>query len=275
MGLVINTNMAAMTTSRLLTRSTEDQSKSYQRIASGERIVSAGDDAAGLSMSEHLRSQIRSLTQAGRNTSQAIAFSQVAEGALTEISNSMIRLRELGIQSASDTVGETERAAMHEESTGIIAEVNRIANSTSFNGVNLLNGTSSSLAFQVGIKNTENDHIDFNVKDSDVRAGTLGIEGIDLSNMGGARDSLETLDQAFNKLLRVRASLGALQNRLQSTSRTTQDIAEGYAAARSNIADTDLAMETSNMVRANILQQAGIAVLGQANSAPAQALKLL
>jgi flagellin len=275
MGLVIGTNMGALTTSRLLNRTTEDQAKSYQRIASGQRIVNAGDDAAGLSMSERLRSQIRSLGQAERNTNQGIAFSQVAEGALTEISNGMIRLRELGIQSSSDTVGDNERAAIQQETQGVIQEINRIANSTSFNGVSLLNGSSGSLTFQVGMKNTENDRIEFNVKDADVRAGTLGIEGLDLSSIGGARDSLDTVDQAFNKLLSTRASLGAIQNRLQSTSRTTQDIIEGYSSARSNIADTDLAVESSNMVKSNILQQAGIAVLAQANTAPAQALKLI
>jgi flagellin len=275
MGLVINTNMAALSTGRLLARNTEDQGKSYQRIASGERIVSAGDDAAGLSISERLRSQIKSLGQAGRNTGQAIAFSQVAEGALTEISSGLIRMRELGIQSASDTVGENERAAMHQEAQGIVQEVNRIANSTSFNGVNLLNGSGSSLTFQVGIKNSEHDRIEYNVKDADVRAGNLGIEGVDLTSMGGARDSLETLDQALNKILSTRASLGSIQNRLQSTARTNQDLTEGLTNARSNIADTDIAAETSNMVRTNILQQAGIAVLAQANSTPAMALKLL
>ncbi|MEO5968646.1 MAG: flagellin [Bdellovibrionia bacterium] len=275
MGLVINTNMAALTANRFLARTTEEQAKSYQRIASGERILSAGDDAAGLSLSEHLQSQIQSLTQAGRNASQAIAFAKVAEGGLTEISTGLIRLRELGIQASSDTVGEVERAAMHQEAESVIQEINRIANSTTFNGVNLLNGSASSLSFQVGVKNTENDHIDFNVGEVDAQAGNLGIDGISLTDIGGARDSIETLDAAVDKLLTIRANLGSVQNRLQSTVRTNENITEGYAAARSNIADTDLALETSNLVKSNILQQAGIAVLSQANSSPSQALKLL
>jgi flagellin len=275
MGLVINTNMAALTANRYLARTSEEQAKSYQRIASGQRILTAGDDAAGLSLSEHLNSQIRSLSQAGRNASQAIAFSKVAEGGLTEISNGLIRLRELGIQSASDTVGEVERTAMHEESQSIIHEINRIANSTAFNGVNLLNGTADSLSFQVGVKNTEDDHIDFNVGEIDAQSGTLGIDGINFADIGGARDSIEALDEAVDKLLTMRSNLGSVQNRLQSTVRTTENITEGYTAARSNIADTDLAFEASNLVKANILQQAGIAVLAQANSTPAQALNLL
>ncbi len=275
MGLVINTNMAALNSGRILGRSTEEQAKSYQRIASGQRITSAADDAAGLAISERLRTQIRSQGQASRNTNQAIAFSQVAEGALNEISNNLIRVRELGIQAASDTVGDLERSAMNQESQGLIQEISRIANSTSFNGVTLLNGSGSTLSFQVGIKNTENDHIDFNIKDADVRSATLGIEGVDMTTLEGARESLDALDLASNKVLSTRASLGSIQNRLQSTFRTSEDLIEGLTGARSNITDTDISAETSNLMRANILQQAGIAILAQANSSPAQVLKLL
>ncbi|MFZ9596162.1 MAG: flagellin [Bdellovibrionia bacterium] len=275
MGLVINNNLSSLSIVHSLSRSMSEQKTSFQRIASGERITSAAEDPAGLSIAERLRKQIRSLKQAERNTMDAASFAQVAEGAMTELSNGLIRLRELGIQAASDTVGENERASLQLEAESIIQGFNHIAESTTFNGIHLLNGSVDNLTFQVGTENSENDRLQFDTRLADVRSRTLGVDGINLNSLSGAEDSLGVIDEAFGKVLSTRATLGAIQNRLLSENRTIQNITEQYTQARSNIMDTDLAQETYELVKSNILQQAGIAVLAQANQAPAQALKLL
>lgn len=277
MGLRISTNAAAMATNRILSHSTEDTNKSYQRLASGQRITQAGDDAAGLSISENLRGQIRSMGQAERNANDGISFAQVAEGGLTEISNIMIRLRELGIQAGSDTIGDRERTFINQEVQSLTQEVDRIANVTNFNGTPLLNAQApkGQLEFQVGIRNNENDRIVFDANAIDVRASSLGVDGLNFESIDGARDALDKVDDAMSKIFSSRAALGAVQNKLQSTVRNLGVGKENLAIARSRIADTDIASETSELVRGNILQSAGISVLAQANSAPTQALKLL
>jgi flagellin len=277
MSLIISTNIASMSINRQLSQSSTDQTKSYQRLSSGQRITQAGDDAAGLSISENLRGQIRSMDQADRNANDGISFAQVAEGGLTEISNLMIRLRELGIQAASDTIGDRERGFIQQEGQSLIQEIDRISNSTNFNGTNLLNGDAprGELQFQVGTHGTEADRIQFDPSHIDSRSSTLGIEDINYETIDGARDSLEKLDEGLSKVFSSRASLGAIQNKLQATSRNLNVSKENLAVARSRVADTDIATETSNLVRGNILQAAGIAVLSQANSAPTQVLKLL
>jgi len=180
MGLRISTNMAAMAADRALSNTSEGLAKAYEKLASGQRIIHAGDDAAGLSISENLRAQIRSMGQAERNANDGISFVQVAEGGLNEVSNILIRLRELAIQAASDTVGDKERGYINNEAQQLVSEVDRIANVTNFNGTPLLNGESSKdvLEFQVGTRNNESDRIQFNVGENDVRAGTLGIDGL-------------------------------------------------------------------------------------------------
>lgn len=277
MGLRICTNLPAMATTRILSRTTDDLAKSYQRLSSGQRIVHSGDDAAGLSIAENLRANLVSMEQAQRNANDGISFVQVAEGGMTEISNILIRLRELAIQAASDTVGDRERAFIHQESHSLVQEVNRIANSTNFNGTPLLNAQSpkSNLSIQVGINNSENDRIYMDTAQLDVRAGSLGIDALDYESSGGALDALQTLDQASSKLYGSRASLGALQNKLQSAVRNLDVTHENLAVARSRIADTDIARESAELTRLNILQSSGIAILAQANSAPVQALKLI
>lgn len=277
MGLRITTNVAAMSTNRALAHSTEDQAKSYQRLSTGQRINQAGDDAAGLSIAENLRAQVRSMGQAERNANDGISFAQVAEGGLTEISNIAIRLRELGIQAASDTVGERERQFINQEAQSLVQEVDRIANVTNFNGTPLLNAQApkGQLEFQVGIRNNEADRIVFDANANDVRADALGINSLNYEDADNARDGIDKVDEAINKIFSSRASLGAIQNKLQSTVRNLGVAKENLSVARSRIADTDVAQETSELVRGNILQSAGIAVLAQANSAPAQALKLL
>jgi flagellin len=269
--------MAAMSANRALTHSSEDQKRTYTRLATGNRITEAGDDAAGLSISENLRSQIRSMGQAERNANDAISFAQVAEGGMTEIGNMLIRMRELGVQAASDTIGDKERGYINKEVTTLMGEVDRIANSTNYNGTQLLNGQSSksTLEFQVGIRNNESDRIKFNANENDVRSGTLGIDGLDYRSVDSARDSLDKVDKAMDKVFGMRATLGAVQNKLHSTISAQGVNKENLAQARSRIADTDIALETSELTRGNILQSAGVSVLAQANQAPMAALKLL
>ena len=277
MGLRIGTNMAAMSANRALASSSEKQAKSYARLASGNRITEAGDDAAGLSISENLRSQIRSMSQAERNANDGISFAQVAEGGLSEIGNMLIRMRELAVQGASDTIGDKERGFLNKEVQSLVQEVDRIANVTNFNGAQLLNGQNKKdvLEFQVGIRNNGQDRIKFDTKENDVRAGTLGIEGMDYTSIDGSRDALDTVDKAIDRVFSSRATLGATQNKLHATVNNIGVAKENLSAARSRIADTDVATETSELVRGNILQSAGISVLAQANSAPMAALKLL
>lgn len=277
MGLRISTNMAAIAANRALNHTSADQAKVYQRLSSGQRITQAGDDAAGLSISENLRAQIRSMTQAERNTNDGISFAQVAEGGLSEIGNIMIRLRELAVQAGSDTVGDKERGYINQEVQSLVQEVDRIANVTTFNGTPLLNGQSSKsdLEFQVGTRNDEADRILFNTTENDVRAGSLGIDGLNYESIDSAREALDKVDEAMGKILGSRARLGAMQNKLHATVNNLGIAKENLSQARSRIADTDVAQETSELVRGNILQSAGVAVLAQANSAPMQALKLL
>ena len=277
MGLRIQTNIAAMSAQRALGKTSIEQGKSYQRLSSGFRITSAGDDAAGLSISENLRAQIRSMGQAERNTNDGISLVQVAEGGLNEIANILIRQRELSIQAASDTVGDRERGFINQEIQSSKAEIDRIASVTTFNGTPLLNGEASKgeLEFQVGIRNDNADRILCNVADNDVKTSTLGVEGVSTETIDDARAALDALDEGLGRVNETRARLGAMQNKLHSTVNNLQIARENLSQAKSRIADTDLAEETSKLVRENILQSAGVAVLSQANSAPLQALKLL
>ena len=276
MGLRISTNMASMAANRALIANNSSQQKSFLRLSSGNQITEAGDDAAGLSISENLRAQIRSMVQAEKNANNGISFVKVAEGGLNEIGNILIRLRELSIQAASDTIGDKERGFINTEMQSLTSEVDRIANVTTFNGTQLLNGQAdkSALEFQVGIRNDEADRILFNVGDYDVRANTLGISDISTESIDDARESIDVIDNAISSLSGTRAGLGAMQNKLHSTTNNLAIMKENLSAARSRIADTDIAEETSNLVRANILQSAGISVLAQANNSPMQALKL-
>jgi flagellin len=274
MGLRINTNVGAMAAARALQNTTIEQSKSFQRLASGNRITSAGDDAAGLSISEKLKSQIRSLGQAERNANDGVSFIQVAEGGMNEIGNILIRLRELGIQAASDTIGDTERGFIDKEVQQLKGEVDRIANVTNFNGTPLLNGQAGrDLSFHVGA--SKSDSIAFKPDEYNVAAGSLGIEGLEFRSTEGAREALDVIDDALTKVSGARADLGANQNKLQATISNLAIQKENYAAANSRIRDTDVATETSKLVSGNILQQAGVSVLAQANSSPQSALRLL
>ncbi|MGE3262616.1 MAG: flagellin [Bacteriovoracia bacterium] len=275
MGLRIATNVPSQVVQRNLQESSNQQSRSIARLSSGQRIVNAGDDAAGLAISQNLLAETRGLKQAQRNANDGVSFVQTAEGSLNEVSNIMIRLRELGVQAASDTLGDEERALLDKEFQTLKSEVDRIAQVSNFNGRKLLDGSGGSLSFQVGSRSGENNRIEFQSNEADARSSSLGISGAGVGSRGDALDSLETIDTAISKVNNYRSSLGALQNRLHSASNNIGVQVENLSEARSRIADTDIAEEASNLARNSIIQSAGVAVLSQANSSSANALKLL
>jgi len=275
MGLRINTNVAALNAQRLLGNSTKAMSDSLERLSSGNRINKAGDDAAGLAISENLKGQIRGLRQAKRNASDGISLVQVTEGGLNEISNILVRLRELSVQAASDTIGDTERAFTDREFQSLKQEVQRIAESTTYNGTQVLAGREKPIDIQVGIFNTGNDRLSYDTKFADSRLMALGISEETVMSKTGAQTSLAKLDDGLKHVNEVRSTLGAMQNRLASTVNNLSIYDENLSAANSRIRDADVAVESSEFVKQQILQQAGVAVLGHANSSQQNALKLL
>ena len=276
MGLRINTNVASLSAQRSLGINMRAQNDNLRKLSSGERITRAGDDAAGLAISENLKASIRGMRQAKRNAGDAISLLQVAEGGMNEISSMIIRLRELSVQAASDTVGTTERGFSDIEFQNLKEEIDRISKSTEFNGIKLLDGSGGKLEFQVGIKNDpllDRLHYDGAGADASISALNLAVDGV--STKEGAQAALKKLDDALVHINGVRANFGALQNRLQSTSNNLEVSDENLSAANSRIRDVDVASETADMTKNNILLQAGISVLSQANQTPNTALKLL
>jgi flagellin len=276
MGLRIATNIGSLNGLRQLTSTKASLDHSLERLASGSRINRSGDDAAGLAISENLRAQIRGIRQAKRNTLDGISLIQVAEGALNEISTILIRLRELSVQAASDTVGPTERGFTDREFQSLKSEVDRIAAITQFNGIPLLDGRSGILEIQVGIHNHPlHDRIFFDSGKSDATLEALKLSGESIQTKQGAQLSLEVIDEALIQLNGVRSELGSLQNRLQVAVNNQSITEENLASANSRIRDADMAEEVSEMTKNNILVQTGIAVLGQTNNLSSLALKLL
>ena len=275
MGLRISTNIAAINARRMLTGSTEAQQKSLERMSSGYRINKSGDDAAGLAISENLKAQIRGLRQAKRNASDGISLVQVTEGGLNEISNILVRLRELAVQAASDTIGDTERAFTNREFQSLKDEINRISETTTFNGIPLLNGAQTAIDVQVGIYNTANDRLSYDTAFANSSVAALGIVEDTVASKIGAQTTLSRLDSGLKKINEVRSTLGAMQNRLASTINNLAIYDENLSAANSRIRDVDVAEESSELVKQSILQQAGVSVLSQANSSQQHALKLL
>lgn len=276
MGLRINTNVASLAAMRTLSNTKQSLDGSLERLSSGSRINRAGDDAAGLAISENLRAQIRGFKQAKRNAQDGVSLIQVTEGGLNEISNMIIRLRELAIQAASDTVGDKERSFTDREFQALKSEIQRIADSTNFNGTPLLSGKAGVFEIQVGIfNNPMSDRVVYNAENANVTLESLGIVGESVSTKVGAQTTLSTLDDALTRVNSVRADLGAMQNRLQSSINSLAISDENLSAANSRIRDADLATEVSEMTKNNILMQAGISVLGQANQQAQSALKLL
>ncbi len=278
MGLRIATNISSVTAQRHLRSTRRLLDKSLERLSSGYRINRAGDDAAGLAISEKLRAKTAGLVQAQRNANDGISLIQVAEGGLNEIQNILVRLRELGVQSASDTIGPQERRYLDEEYQSLKEEIDRIANVTEFNGTVLLDGTGGSLDFQVNTGG-ENllgvDRISFDAFKSDVNVDKLGLEENSVMTKVDAQKSLAKVDRAIESVSSTRGELGAIDNRLSSTIRNLAISVENLSAAQSRIKDVDIADETAELTKHNILMQAGVSVLAQANSVPKMALSLL
>ncbi|ABC81113.1 flagellin [Anaeromyxobacter dehalogenans] len=277
MSLSIRTNLASLNAQRNLSSTQTSLESSMSRLSSGYRITRAGDDAAGLAISTKLEAQIRSYNQAARNANDGLSVIQTTEAALNETSNVLSRLRELAMQAASDGIGATERGYVQAEADQLRAEIDRIAAVTKYDGTPLLDGSGTALGFQVGVESdpSGDDRIGFSTLDATAAALGLDASTLDFTTAAGARDALSTLDAALETISRSRADLGAVGNRFQSTIANIQSFAEALSAANSRIRDADVAEETSRLARANILQQAGVAVLAQANQAPQLALKLL
>lgn len=278
MGLRIATNVSSLTSQRHLRQTRGALNRSLERLASGYRINKAGDDAAGLAISEKLRAKTRGLIQAQRNASDGVSLIQVAEGGLNEVQNILVRLRELGVQAASDTIGDSERRYLNEEYQSLKEELDRIANGTEFNGTYLLDGTGGSLDFQVNTGGNNIlgvDRISFDAFKLDVNADKLGLEELGVADKVSAQRSLARVDEAISNVSSTRAELGAIENRLVSTIRNISISVENLSAAKSRIKDVDIAEEAAELTKNNILMQAGTSVLGQANNVPKLALSLL
>ncbi len=272
MGLRVNTNVEALNAYRNLVMTNVALSKSQEKLSSGYRINRAADDAAGLAVSEKLRSQIRGLQQAVRNAQDGISLIQTAEGALQETENILQRIRELAVQAANGTLTDSDRLAIDREAQQLLAEVDRIATNTEFNTQKLLNGNlAGSITFQVGANTGQV----ITVSIDTATTGALTLNGIALSSVASASAAIASLDTAINKVSEIRSKLGAVQNRLESTIANLSVTVENLMSADSRIRDVDVALEQVNFTKLSILQQAGIAVLAQANVAPQAVLQLL
>lgn len=276
MGLRIATNVSSLNAQKNLGTTNRGMAQALERLSSGARINKAADDAAGLAISENLRAQIRGLRQAGRNANDGISLVQVAEGSLNEVSNMLIRLRELAIQASSDTIGDTERKFVDVEYQQLKSEIQRITEATNFNGYDLLNGTGGIIDIQVGTHNDPfKDRISFNASAANSTLEALGMTAEMVGTKEAAQLSLSVVDSALVSVNAIRANFGAMQNRLTSTATNIMVADENFSAANSRIRDADVAAESAELTRNNILLQAGISVLGQANNMQQMALKLL
>ncbi len=274
MGLRIQTNVASLNAQRNLSRATVALSGSFRKLSTGLRIATASDDAAGLAISERLRAQIRSVSQAERNANDGISLVQTAEGALNEVNNILVRMRELGIQSKNGTLAAQDRDTLDLEFQQIVTEIDRIARATSFSGLKLLDGSSSAITLHIGPGTTAGvDTIDVTLVST--LASNLGLSTLGVGSSSDITAALTGIDAAINTVLSLRGSLGAAQNRLQSTIVQLGIDRENLSAAESRIRDLDIASETANLTRNSILQQAAISVLAQANIQPQAALSLL
>ncbi|MCP3914794.1 MAG: flagellin FliC [bacterium] len=270
MGLRVNTNVASMTAQRNLFNVTSRLQGNYARLSSGLRIATAADDAAGLGISERMRSEIRSYGVAARNTQDGISAAQTAEGALNEVASILSRMRELAIQSANGTLSTDDRATLDVEFQSLDTEIQRIADDTEFNGVSLLN-TSSTIDIQVGIDSGDT----IAVNQVDATSATLGVDTSAVDTQTNAIAALADIDAGIVLVNTGRGQLGADQNRLTSALRSVLNVRENLSAAESRIRDVDVASETADLTRNAILQQAATSVLAQANAQPQLALSLL
>ena len=273
MALIVNNNPASIAAQRNLSVNTLSLNRSVERLSSGLRITRAADDAAGLGLSESLRAQIRSINQATRNASDGISFTQVADGAAATIGSLLARLRELSSQSASGTVGNTERSYIDQEFVALRSEIDRIAQVTEFNGQALTSGSSISFSIAIGFRSGTGNSLSLSL--NDITTSSLGLSSVNVSTSANATSALANVDNAISAIATARANYGSIQNRFEATIANLQITSENLTAAESRIRDADIALETSNFTRNQILVQAGIATLAQANTLPQQALALL
>lgn len=283
MALTVNTNVASLNTQRNLNSASNKLSESMQRLSTGSRINSAKDDAAGLQIANRMTRQINGLNVAVRNANDGISMAQTAEGALQESTNILQRMRSLTLQAANGSNNADDRKALNEEVAALQSELDRIAATTTFGtGTNLLDGTFSGKSFQVGAMATTNDVITFSISGTAAGSGFSSTHlGVNTVNLTGVTDRASTeteltkIDTALNAIDASRASLGAVQNRFQNTINNLQNIAENSEASRGRIMDTDFAAETAALTKNQVLQQAGTAILAQANQLPSAVLSLL
>lgn len=274
MALRINTNVASINAQRHLAQVNQQLQGNFRRLATGMRITTAADDAAGLAISERLRAQTRSLEQAKRNANDGISLVQTAEGALNEVSSILTRMRELSVQAANGSVSNADKDTLNQEFTSLVSEVDRIAQSTDFNNINLLDGSQASVRFQIGDGTTAGvDTLDVSL--SSARATALSIDTLDIGSTGDTDAAITAIDTALNSVSSMRGGLGATQNRLDSTINNLSVQVENLSAAESRIRDVDVAYETAQLTRNSILQQAAVSVLAQTNAQPQTALALL
>jgi len=277
MGMRINTNIASLEAQKNLKVSSNEQQAEFSKLSSGKRITKASDDAAGLAIASSLKAQNLGLKQASRSANDGVSMVQVAEGGLNETTNILTRLRELSIQASSDTVGDTERGFLQKEYTELTHEVDRIANSSKFNGKHLLNGDSEAgiMQIQVGAFAGEENKISFNASESDATSNGLGINSIEITSRESASESLTNIDDAISKVSGYRSTLGAMQSRLQSAINTLDVQYVNQESARSRIEDVDVAESAAKLASSTIKQAAGTSVLAQANGIGNSALRLI
>lgn len=274
MGLRISTNVASISAQRQLTKQQDRNSHALAALSSGSRITKASDDAAGLAISENIKGQTRGIAMARQNAFNASSLVQVSEGGLNEINNVLIRLRELGVQAASDNIGDTEREFLDTEVQQLLSESDRIAKTTRFGNKKLLDGSGEELEFHVGAFGDEDNIIRYNYA-ADAQNDALGISGASVSDKGSARDLLGTVDEALIKIGKMRADFGAVQSRMTTATSNLDIQYENLSAANARIRDADIAYESAELASSNILQQAAVSVLAQANQQPNSALRLL
>ncbi|MEP7702938.1 flagellin [Paraglaciecola sp. 25GB23A] len=273
MGLFVNTNVSSLNAQRQLFNSGTSLNTSFERLSSGFRINRAADDAAGLQITDRLTTQIQGLDQAARNANDAISLAQTAEGALSEVTSSLQRIRTLAVQSQNGINGSSDRLALQKEVSALKAEITRISTDSQFGKTDILTGAFSA-TFLVGANGGQSIAVSLN-QTGGYGASGLGVSGTTVATEAGASAALTSIDAAISTIGGTRADLGALQNRFQSTIRNLSNISENVSAARSQIRDTDFATETANLTRNQIIQQASLTVLGQANQRPQAALSLL
>ncbi len=273
MALIVNNNPASIAAQRNLAINTLSLNRSVEHLSSGLRITRAADDAAGLGLSESLRAQIRSINQATRNANDGISLTQIADGAAATIGSLLARLRELSSQSASGTVGNTERSYIDQEFLALRSEIDRIAQVTEFNGQALTSGSSISFSIAIGFRSGAGNTLSLDL--NDIQVSALGLNSVNVSTAANATSALANIDNAISAIATARAEYGSIQNRFEATIANLQVTSENLTSAESRIRDADIALETSIFTKNQILVQAGIATLAQANTLPQQALALL